>query len=153
MCTKFSSLCCIRMRATSFRFQREQLAVHWREWMTDRTLQLYNSNRVYYSLERDIAGSAESSSDSNMDIDVDGNTFVDAEIVALKGETPSAAARIDNPDQRITEDVSVTLINYTPCLTILSSPPQQLLSISHRSEHSLHLAYNSSSLSSLQLLI
>ena len=104
MCIR-DSLCCIRMRATSFRFQREQLAVHWREWMTDRTLQLYNSNRVYYSLERDIAGSAESSSDSNMDIDVD------AEILALKGKTPTAAARIDNPDQRITEDVSVSFMD------------------------------------------
>ena len=99
------------MRATSFRFQREQLAVHWREWMTDRTLQLYNSNRVYYSLERDIAGSAESSSDSNMDIDIDGDTIGDAEILALKGKSPSAAARIDNPDQRITEDVSVSFMD------------------------------------------
>ena len=67
----------------SYRFQREQLAVHWREWMTDRTLQLYNSNRVYYSLERDMAGSAESS-------DSDDTT---------------SPTYIDNPDQRITEDV------------------------------------------------
>ena len=51
--------------------------------MTDRTLQLYNSNRVYYSLERDIAGSAESS-------DSDDTT---------------SPTYIDNPDQRITEDV------------------------------------------------
>ena len=99
------------MRATSFRFQREQLAVHWREWMTDRTLQLYNSNRVYYSLERDIAGSAESSSNSSMDIDIDGDTIGDAEILALKGKIPSAPARIDNPDQRITEDVSVSFMD------------------------------------------
>ena len=35
-----------------YRFQRERLAVAWREWMTDRTLQLYSSNRVYYALER-----------------------------------------------------------------------------------------------------
>jgi len=35
-----------------YRFQREKLAVSWREWMTDRTFQLYCSNRVYYSLER-----------------------------------------------------------------------------------------------------
>jgi putative ATP-binding cassette transporter len=34
------------------RFQREQLAVSWREWMTDRVLQLYTANRVYYSLEQ-----------------------------------------------------------------------------------------------------
>mmetsp|Transcript_15218 Transcript_15218/g.18026 ORF Transcript_15218/g.18026 Transcript_15218/m.18026 type:complete len:756 (+) Transcript_15218:59-2326(+) len=35
-----------------YKFQREKLAVSWREWMTDRTFQLYCSNRVYYSLER-----------------------------------------------------------------------------------------------------
>ena len=37
---------------TLYKFQRERLAVHWREWMTDRTLQLYQDNRVYYALER-----------------------------------------------------------------------------------------------------
>ena len=38
--------------ATYYRFQRAQLAVSWREWMTDRTLQIYSSQRVYYALER-----------------------------------------------------------------------------------------------------
>jgi putative ATP-binding cassette transporter len=37
---------------TLYKFQRERLAVHWREWMTDRTLQLYQDNRVYYAIER-----------------------------------------------------------------------------------------------------
>ena len=37
---------------TLYKFQRERLALHWREWMTDRTLQLYEENRVYYALER-----------------------------------------------------------------------------------------------------
>jgi putative ATP-binding cassette transporter len=37
---------------TLYRFQKERLAIHWREWMTDRTLQLYQDNRVYYALER-----------------------------------------------------------------------------------------------------
>lgn len=37
---------------TLYKYQRERLAVHWREWMTDRTLQLYEQNRVYYNLER-----------------------------------------------------------------------------------------------------
>lgn len=57
--------------------------------MTDRTLQLYSSNRVYYSLERDIAGSAEASSELSTQAD----------------EKPPASTRIDNPDQRLTEDV------------------------------------------------
>ena len=38
--------------ATYYRFQRSQLAVAWREWMTDRTLQIYSSQRIYYALER-----------------------------------------------------------------------------------------------------
>ena len=53
--------------ATYYRFQRAQLAVAWREWMTDRTLQIYSSQRIYYALER--------------------------------------GREIDNPDQRIAEDV------------------------------------------------
>jgi len=38
--------------ATYYKFQRAQLAVSWREWMTERTLQIYSSERVYYALER-----------------------------------------------------------------------------------------------------
>jgi ABC-type uncharacterized transport system fused permease/ATPase subunit len=56
-----------------------------------------------------------------MDMDIDGSTIGDAENVALKGKTPSAAAHIDNPDQRITEDVSVSLMDETSCFTMLSS--------------------------------
>ncbi len=73
-----------------YRFQREQLAVHWREWMTDRTLQLYNSNRVYYALERDIFALGEESSEEGEN---GGN------------KEGGGATLIDNPDQRITEDV------------------------------------------------
>ena len=67
-----------------YRFQRERLAVAWREWMADRTLQLYASNRAYYALER-------------------GN-------------------EIDNPDQRIAEDVrSFTAFSLQLFLTIVTS--------------------------------
>jgi len=74
--------------AVLYRFQREQLAVHWREWMTDRTLQLYNSNRVYYALERDFFASGEESTTEG-----------------VNGSSKGGATLIDNPDQRITEDV------------------------------------------------
>jgi len=37
-----------------YRFQRERLSLAWREWMTERTLQLYSESRVYYSLERGL---------------------------------------------------------------------------------------------------
>lgn len=67
-----------------YTFQRERLAISWREWMTDRCLQLYSSNRVYYNLER--------------------------------------GSEIDNPDQRITEDVrSFTAFSLTLFLTLLTS--------------------------------
>jgi vitamin B12/bleomycin/antimicrobial peptide transport system ATP-binding/permease protein len=67
-----------------YRFQRERLAVHWREWMTERTLDLYSSHQVYYALERN--------------------------------------SNIDNPDQRIAEDVrSFTAFSLQLFLTILTS--------------------------------
>jgi putative ATP-binding cassette transporter len=67
----------------SNRFQREQLAISWREWMTDRVLQLYTANRVYYSLEQ---------------------------------------TEIDNPDQRLTEDIrSFTAFSLQLFITILTS--------------------------------
>jgi vitamin B12/bleomycin/antimicrobial peptide transport system ATP-binding/permease protein len=53
---------------TMYAYQRKQLSVHWREWMTFRTIDLYTNNRVYYNIERSTI--------------------------------------IDNPDQRITEDVN-----------------------------------------------
>jgi ABC-type uncharacterized transport system fused permease/ATPase subunit len=90
MMTKFGAALVVGAPvAVVYRFQREQLAVHWREWMTDRTLQLYNSNRVYYALERDIFGSSAEESDGENGI-------------TQKGD---ASTLIDNPDQRITEDV------------------------------------------------
>jgi ABC-type uncharacterized transport system fused permease/ATPase subunit len=98
------------------RFQREQLAVHWREWMTTRTLQLYKSNRVYYSLERDTAGVSSSvvvvAVDSSIDDDTgmnDDNGNSDTIIPPNDNNsivsTTTTTPRIDNPDQRITEDV------------------------------------------------
>lgn len=35
-----------------YAYQRQRLAIFWREWMTDRTLELYYANQVYYKLER-----------------------------------------------------------------------------------------------------
>jgi putative ATP-binding cassette transporter len=49
-----------------YNFQRGRLAIAWRDWMTNRTLDLYAKNRVYYLLDKEI----------------------------------------DNPDQRIAEDVN-----------------------------------------------
>ncbi|KAL9190401.1 hypothetical protein ACHAXT_007612 [Thalassiosira profunda] len=109
--------------AVLYRFQREQLAVHWREWMTDRTLQLYNSNRVYYSLERDIAGSGsgELSDADESNGEANGETHGE---VNMKDSTngESAPARIDNPDQRITEDVrTFTAFSLQLFITVITS--------------------------------
>ena len=67
-----------------YRFQRERLAVNWRGWMTERTLDLYSAHRVYYALERN--------------------------------------SEVDNPDQRIAEDVrSFTAFSLQLFLTLLTS--------------------------------
>jgi ABC-type uncharacterized transport system fused permease/ATPase subunit len=67
-----------------YRFQRERLAVNWREWMTEQTLDLYSAHRVYYALERN--------------------------------------SEVDNPDQRIAEDVrSFTAFSLQLFLTLLTS--------------------------------
>ena len=69
---------------TLYKFQRERLAVNWREWMTTRTLELYEENRVYYAIER--------------------------------------GGEVDNPDQRICEDVqSFTSFSLQLFLTIIST--------------------------------
>ena len=70
---------------TMYTYQREQLAIHWREWMTARTFELYRNNQVYYKLERN-------------------------------------RLNIDNPDQRITEDVnSFTSFSLSLLITLLTS--------------------------------
>jgi putative ATP-binding cassette transporter len=55
--------------AVFYRFTADRLALAWRQWMTERLVRRYFSNRVYYSLRR--------------------------------------AETIDNPDQRIAEDVKL----------------------------------------------
>jgi ABC-type uncharacterized transport system fused permease/ATPase subunit len=91
MLTKFAAALLVGAPVSVFyRFQRERLAVHWREWMTDRTLQLYSSHRVYYALER------RQSTDDN--------------------------DSIDNPDQRIAEDVrTFTAFSLQLFLTVVTS--------------------------------
>jgi len=101
--------------AVLYRYQREQLAVHWREWMTDRVLQLWNNNRVYYSLERDISGSGEPEG---------GPSLIADPSIEVNGQNSlaTASARIDNPDQRITEDVrTFTAFSLQLFITIATS--------------------------------
>lgn len=79
-----AALCVGAPIVTLYKYQRERLAINWREWMTTRTLQLYEENRVYYAIER--------------------------------------GGEVDNPDQRICEDVqSFTSFSLQLFLTIVST--------------------------------
>lgn len=67
----------------SFGYIRVKLEIAWRKWLTERILQLYLSNKVYYGLERkakSIAGSTR--------------------------EYKDRQSEMDNPDQRIQQDTS-----------------------------------------------
>jgi len=66
-----------------FRFIRVKLAIAWRKWLTARVLKLYFSNKVYYGLERQPNSEAASARDYK-----------------------DRKKEMDNPDQRIQEDVS-----------------------------------------------
>lgn len=65
-----------------YQFQRQRLSVAWREWMTERTLDLYLNHRVYYHLPKEI----------------------------------------DNPDQRIAQDVNAfTTYSLSLLVTIVDN--------------------------------
>ncbi|CAM9136191.1 unnamed protein product [Ectocarpus sp. 6 AP-2014] len=67
-----------------YRFEREKLALAWREWMTKRVMEIYYSGQTYYALE--------------------------------------ASKEIDNPDQRIAEDVrAFTHVSLEFLITVLTS--------------------------------
>ena len=89
--------------------------------MTDRTLQLYNSNRVYYSLERDIAGVSSSSSYAS-EVDDGGGGGGGGGSAAASAASAAVVVRIDNPDQRITEDVrTFTAFSLQLFITVVTS--------------------------------
>ncbi|KAL7448470.1 hypothetical protein ACHAWC_000648, partial [Mediolabrus comicus] len=67
----------------SFRYMYTKLGIAWRKWLTERVLTLYFSNKVFYGLERQ-AKSAEGGARDYMERNKE----------------------VDNPDQRIQEDVS-----------------------------------------------
>ncbi|CAM9355749.1 unnamed protein product [Hapterophycus canaliculatus] len=67
-----------------YRYERNKLALAWREWMTKRVMEIYYSGQTYYALE--------------------------------------ASKEIDNPDQRIAEDVrAFTQVSLEFLITVLTS--------------------------------
>ncbi|ACI64391.1 ABC transporter, ATP binding protein, partial [Thalassiosira pseudonana CCMP1335] len=78
-----------------YRYQRQVLAIEWRKWLTGRVLRLYFGNRVYYALERHNATTATAS---------------------------ETTREVDNPDQRISEDIrSFTEFSLSFFLTLVTS--------------------------------
>jgi hypothetical protein len=68
----------------SFGYIRVKLEIAWRKWLTERILQLYLSNKVYYGLERKAKS-----------------------VVGSTGrEYKNRQSEMDNPDQRIQQDIS-----------------------------------------------
>ena len=63
-------------------FVRVKLEIAWRKWLTERILQLYLANKVYYSLERK------------------------AKSATSTREYKNRQSETDNPDQRIQEDIA-----------------------------------------------
>lgn len=98
----------------AYRYYRQMLAIAWREWMTGRVLRLYFGNRVYYMLERQSSiGSSK----------IVGNTVNDmAKSAHRVNESSTTTREVDNPDQRISEDIrSFTEFSLTFFLTIITS--------------------------------
>ena len=85
--------------SVALRFLRQRLAIHWREWMTERSMALYFSTpQVYYGLEQQQPESF----DTNLE------------------DTTTTLPLVDNPDQRMAEDIrSFTEFSLTLFLTVL----------------------------------
>lgn len=94
-----------------YRYQRQRLAIHWRGWMTERVLHLYaSSSDVYYGLERSSGTMSATEPDADKSIKT-----------RIKTVTQGSAS-LDNPDQRIAEDVrSFTEFSLALFLTVLTS--------------------------------
>lgn len=106
--TRFLAACVILAPiSVAYRYQRQKLAIAWRNWLTGRVLDLYFDNKVYYALERQSGGG----------IKVYGETTagLDASLQTNKED-------VDNPDQRISEDIrSFTEFSLTFFLTLVTS--------------------------------
>ena len=104
------ALCLLAPINVWYRYQRETLAIKWRKWMTERILQLYfyNQHRVYYRLEQNGGGSWSHRESTT--------------VQAVESEPTSGSNFVDNPDQRLAEDVkSFTHYSLSIFLTIAIS--------------------------------
>lgn len=86
------AMVCFVPVGAAYNFVQIRLQIAWRKWLTERVLKLYFHNKVYYALERKTGGTA------NVD-------YYDAAV-------NKKAKVVDNPDQRIQEDIN-TFTNYS----------------------------------------
>jgi vitamin B12/bleomycin/antimicrobial peptide transport system ATP-binding/permease protein len=87
-----------------YRFQRLRLAIRWRQWMTNRIMELYfyNNHHIYYRLEQQQQFQQQENGE--------------------KGINTTTTNFLDNPDQRIAEDVrSFTEYSLSFFLTVAVS--------------------------------
>jgi ABC-type uncharacterized transport system fused permease/ATPase subunit len=90
-------------------YQQSQFALHWRAWLTTRTIELYSSNQVYYNIE------VERNKEETHQTDPQDSGI---------GRCTNRKL-IDNPDQRITEDVQAfTKLSIELCFNVFGSTIQ-----------------------------
>ena len=130
-----------------YSFQQNQLQLHWRAWLTTRTIHLYTTHPVFYTLEmqrcqKDVANHHDTTAttttftnpNDNDDNDDDEDDWSDAEPGANTATTHTTLPKnastnvdrtrglIDNPDQRISEDVAeFTQISISICFELASN--------------------------------
>ena len=109
--TRFLAACVILAPiSVAYRYQRQKLAIAWRNWLTGRVLDLYFDNKVYYALERQSGGGIKSSYHEE--------TTAGSDASSLQTNKED----VDNPDQRISEDIrSFTEFSLTFFLTLVTS--------------------------------
>ena len=135
-------------------FQQHQLQLHWRAWLTTRTIHLYTTHPVFYALElqrcqNDVVTNTTTTTTTTNDIPPTTaqdkySSTLDTDVSCTKTatfdttsqeETPAATPTttkansmdrtrglIDNPDQRISEDVAeFTRISIEICFDLVSN--------------------------------
>lgn len=108
----------------AYRFQRQKLAIAWRKWLTGRVLRLYFSNKVYYGLERIAGGNCAVDTKSEEYDYMGDNEDATTSKKATATTTSNAQTNnvVDNPDQRISEDIrSFTEFSLYFFLTLITS--------------------------------